>query len=176
MCGFGNHVLEPVYITVYACLCVSALRMRWSCFGIHLRLCFIASPWCYFLRLYSLYVMSSRNGHVAQILAWDASYYYAITHAHSTHICMYRPLVIKKKKRKNRLIDLIIIQKRSPTKPIGAIPEDVLKRAKELAGDYQKLHKLLRGKAFREVGELNKPCKCQCRCGVRRQSGRRRVR
>ena len=137
---------------MHDCLCV-LVRRCFCIFGGHVS-GFIASPWCYLLHLHSLHATSSRNGHVAQMLPWGAIIMLALT-----LICIYRPqvpLTTKKKKRK----------KRSPTKPIGAIPEDVLNRAKELAGDYQKLSKLLRKKAFREVGELNKPCKCQCRCGV----------
>ena len=71
-------------------------------------------------------------------------FYHPNTHAHVRTYRSQVPLTTQKKKKK----------KRSPKKPVGAIPEDVLNRAKELAGDYQKLSKLLRKKAFREVGEL----------------------
>ena len=138
------------------------LHIRWSCFGIHC----VSMVLPFAPTLLACYVVAELPYYANAVMG---RYYYTSTHAHSTHICMHRPqvpLTTKKKKRK----------KRGTTKPIGAIPEDVLNRAKELAGDYQKLSKLLRKKAFREVGELNKPCKCQCRCGVRRQSGRRRVR
>ena len=70
--------------------------------------------------------------------------YRVSTRAHSTRICTCRPQVATKKKKGGKL---------SPTKPNGAIPDDVLKRAKELAGDHQKLYQLLRKKAFREVGD-----------------------